>query len=81
MTSDPGETTPIDSKSKLYTDITPIIQNAIFNHKHSIKPVESQFTWAKLAPKLPWQPCCNGHFPFNCECIDPKYSENFTMNM
>ncbi|XP_060596826.1 steryl-sulfatase-like isoform X2 [Ruditapes philippinarum] len=79
MTSDPGETTPIDSNSKLYRDITPIIQNAIYNHKNSIKPVESQFTWAKLAPKLTWQPCCNGHFPFNCECIDPKYSENFTL--
>lgn len=73
MTSDPGETTPIDNDSKTYKEISQIILKAIENHKISIGNVETQFSWRKLAPKLTWQPCCNGTFPFNCQCTDPKY--------
>lgn len=75
MTSDPGETTPIDSNSQQYKDITTIILEGIKNHIKSIVPLESQFTWLKLGPMLRWQPCCNGTFPFNCHCVDLKYPE------
>jgi hypothetical protein len=74
MTSDPGETSPINSNSQTYKKIAPLILTAIKEHKASIEPVETQFTWGKLRPNLRWQPCCNGTFPFNCHCIDEKYS-------
>ncbi|XP_060596832.1 arylsulfatase H-like [Ruditapes philippinarum] len=74
MTSDPGETSPINSNSQTYKKISPLILTAIKEHKASIEPVETQFTWGKLRPNLRWQPCCNGTFPFNCHCIDEKYS-------
>lgn len=75
VTSDPGETTPIDNNSKQYKDISAIILKAIENHTNSTEPVESQFTWNKLRPRLNWQPCCSGIFPFNCHCIDQKYPD------
>ncbi|XP_053394808.1 steryl-sulfatase-like isoform X2 [Mercenaria mercenaria] len=75
ITVDPGETTPIDSHSKNYKEITPIILKAMGIHKNSIEPAETEFTLRKLAPNLTWQPCCNGTFPFNCYCTDPKYPE------
>lgn len=75
MTSDPGETSPIDSSSEVYKEMSRVILKAIESHKLSIGDVETQFSWRKLAPKLRWQPCCNGTFPFNCLCIDPKYPE------
>ena len=74
MTSDPGETSPIDSNSEIYKEIAPLILNAIKEHKNTIEPVETEFTWRKLLPNLRWQPCCNGTFPFNCDCVDEKYS-------
>lgn len=73
ITSDPGETTPIQSDLQIYKDVSEIVNIAILNHRKSLTPVESQFTWGKLAPKLSWQPCCNGVFPFNCLCVDKKY--------
>lgn len=75
MTSDPGETTPIESSSEIYNEISGVILKAIKDHENSIEPVETQFIWRKLLPHLRWQPCCNGTFPFNCNCIDPKYPE------
>ncbi|XP_045187267.2 steryl-sulfatase-like isoform X2 [Mercenaria mercenaria] len=75
MTSDLGESNPIDANSNTYKEISSIILQAIDNHKNSVEPVETQFTWKKLAPKLTWQPCCNGRFPFKCLCTDPKYPE------
>ncbi|XP_045187272.2 arylsulfatase H-like [Mercenaria mercenaria] len=74
MTSDPGETSPIDSSSKTYKEVSTLILKAMNNHKNTIDPVETQFTWRKVLPKLTWQPCCNGTFPFNCHCTDTKYS-------
>ncbi|XP_045158853.2 arylsulfatase H-like [Mercenaria mercenaria] len=75
ITVDQGETTPIDSHSENYKEITPIILKAIGIHKNSIEPAETGFTLRKLAPNLSWQPCCNGTFAFNCYCTDPKYPE------
>ncbi|WAR19592.1 STS-like protein [Mya arenaria] len=74
VTSDPGETSPIDAQSETYTDISELIQKAVIDHKSSLDPVESQFSWFKLLPQIRWQPCCNGSFPFNCDCQDPKFS-------
>lgn len=73
MTSDPAEAKPIDTTSKEYKEITPIILAEIEKHKNSIETVKTQFSVGRLAPQLTWQPCCNGTFPFNCYCTDPKY--------
>ncbi|KAL4235555.1 hypothetical protein ACF0H5_003951 [Mactra antiquata] len=75
ITSDPGETNPIDSNSKQYKDIVPVILEAMKQHKNSIEPTTSQFSFRKVAPRFDWQPCCNGTFPFNCYCTDPKFPE------
>lgn len=74
MTSDPGEVSPLNVKSDIYTSVSEIVYKAIDKHKASIVPVPSQFIWQKLALHLAWQPCCNGTFPFNCKCVDAKYT-------
>ena len=76
MTSDPGETTPIDTSSSDYSHVTSVIQTAIDKHKSSIAPVASQFTYAKLIWRPFLQPCCNGTFPF-CQCTDTKFRKMF----
>ena len=74
MTSDPGETTPVNSSSSEYGEVVAHIQNAINAHKLSLQPVESQFTLPKLMWRPFLQPCCNGTFP-NCQCVDEKFSK------
>jgi len=76
VTSDPGETTSIETKSKAYGEVLTAVQKAIEHHIHSLEPVENQFTWQKVMPNIHWQPCCNGTFPFNCNCVDPKYANS-----
>ena len=73
VSNDPGETTYLDHNSQLYKDVSDSVLNAIVSHKDSIETVESQFTWSKTRPRLSWQPCCNGIFPFQCMCSDPKF--------
>ncbi|KAH3846961.1 arylsulfatase D-like isoform X1 [Dreissena polymorpha] len=73
MTSDPGETTPIEPESKMYREISAAVESAIREHVTSLDPVESQFRWDRLVPRVTWQPCCNGIFPFNCDCVDKKF--------
>lgn len=75
VTSDPGETTPLDPSSESYKTLSKIFIQAINLHKTSLAPVETQFSWSKILPNLRWQPCCNGVFPFNCKCTDYKFPE------
>ena len=75
MTSDPGETSPIDWKlSEEKRELVTLMLNAISDHSATVGHVESQFTWWKIAWRPDLQPCCNGTFPF-CHCKDMKYPE------
>jgi len=74
MTSDPGETTPINLSLERYRTLSNTFNKAIQQHVNSLETVDSQFSWSKLLPHFNWQPCCNGTFPFNCNCEDSKFS-------
>ena len=74
MTSDPGETSPIDWISEGKQELVTLMLKAISEHSATVGHVESQFTWRKLMWRHDLQPCCNGTFPF-CHCIDEKYPD------
>ncbi|XP_052805175.1 steryl-sulfatase-like [Mya arenaria] len=75
--SDPSESHPIDSLSKEYADISKKVEAAVKIHKASLEPVESMFSYTNVLWRYPYQECCNGTFPFNCQCSDSKYPSEF----
>ncbi|XP_069116833.1 steryl-sulfatase-like [Argopecten irradians] len=71
ITSDPGESKPIDiSSDKKYKDLAELMIKATEEHKASIVPVDCRLTFFKILWRPHMQPCCN--FPY-CSCSDHKY--------
>ena len=69
---DHTESNPLNPADPLYKELKDIMEKAIDEHKKSIVPVASQFSYYRRQWK-PWlQPCCN--FPY-CSCTDPKYTK------
>lgn len=73
LSLDPGEKTALESHSEAYQTVKKAVEKGVYKHKISLDPVETQFSWFKILPNLHWQPCCNGTFPFNCNCVDEKF--------
>ncbi|PVD24528.1 hypothetical protein C0Q70_15011 [Pomacea canaliculata] len=72
ITSDPAESTPLNSSQ--YPGVTNTMLFALADHKQSIVAVPNQFTLAKIV-WIPWkQDCCN--FPA-CSCEDELFQGMF----
>ena len=75
VTSDPTESNPIDPSSDTYKQLKDIFEKAIKEHRDSLHPVESQFSFRNVLWRPTLQDCCNGLFPFWCQCSDSKFGD------